>query len=92
MVNRIEEYTMVFPTEFYNDYWHMRLPVAQGFISSDNTPRKVQRLCIQTLLDRSEHLKALQPHDDEKYRVVVLIDLPGLWNSQIIIFKGGGLF
>ncbi|XKE95111.1 DUF3916 domain-containing protein [Metaplanococcus flavidus] len=92
MVNLIEEYTMAFPTEFYNGYWHLRLPVGQGFISSDKTPRKVKRLCIQTLLDRAEYLKELQPHDDEKYRVVVLIDLPGLWNSQIIIFKGEDYF
>lgn len=88
MINRIEENTMVFPTEFYNGYWHMHLPVGQGFISSDKTPRKIKRLCIQTLLDRAEYLKGLQPHDDEKYRVVVLITLPSLWNSQIIIFQG----
>src|SRR5690606_11632319 len=88
MVNRIEKNTMTFPTEFYNGNWHMHLPVGQGYISSDKTPRKVKRLCIQTLVDRAEYLKGLQPHDDEKYRVAVLITLPSLWNSQIIIFKG----
>lgn len=80
MINRIEENTMVFPTEFYNGYWHMHLPVGQGFISSDKTPRKIKRLCIQKLLNRAEYLKGLQPHDEEKYRVVVLITLPSLWN------------
>lgn len=88
MVNRIEENTMAFPTEFYNGNWHMHLPVGQDFISSDKTPWKAKRLCIQTLLDRAEYLKGLQPHDEQKYRVGVLITLPSLWNSQIIIFKG----
>ncbi|WP_084243514.1 DUF3916 domain-containing protein [Planomicrobium okeanokoites] len=92
MINRIEENTRVFPTEFYNGYWSLRLPVGQGFISSDKTPRKVKRLCIQTLLERAEYLKEFQAQDDEKYRIVVLIDLPGLWNSQIIIFKGEDYF
>lgn len=92
MINRIEENTMVFPTEFYNGYWHMHLPVGQGFISSDKTPRKIKRLCIQTLLNRAEYLKGLQPQDEEKYRVVVLITLPSLWNSQIIIFQGEDYF
>lgn len=88
MVNRIEENTMTFPTEFYNGNWHMHLPVGQDFISSDKTPQKVKRSCIQALVDRAEYLKGLQPHGDEKYRVAVLITLPSLWNSQIIIFKG----
>lgn len=88
MVKRIEENTLVFPTEFYNGYWHLRLPVDQGFISSDKTPLKVKRLCIQTLLDRAEQLKGLQSNDAEKYRVVASIDLPSLWSSQIIVFKG----
>ncbi|AIY04973.1 hypothetical protein Plano_1008 [Planococcus sp. PAMC 21323] len=92
MVNRIEENTLEFPTEFYNGYWHMHLPVGQGFISSDKTPRKAKRLCIQTLVDRAEYLKGLQPHDEEKYRVTVFITLPSLWNSQIIIFKGEDYF
>lgn len=88
MIKQIEENTMVFPTEFYNGYWHLHLPVAQGFISSNKTSRKVKRRCIQKLLDRTDYLKGLKPNDEHHYRVVAAIDLPSLWNSQIIIFKG----
>nr|WP_082862852.1 DUF3916 domain-containing protein [Domibacillus aminovorans] len=83
---------MEFPMEFYNDYWHMHLPVAQDFINSNKTPNKVKRLCIQTLLDRADHLIRMKPNDKEKYRVVVAVDLPDLWGTQIIVFKGDSYF
>lgn len=92
MINNIKENTMEFPTGFFNGYWHLHLPVAQDFISSEKTPKSVKRQCIQALLDRAEHLIGLKPTDKDKYRVVVAIDLPHLWNSQIIIFKGESHF
>lgn len=92
MVKRIEEHTLEFPSEFFNGYWHLHLPVALDFISSSKTPKKIKRLCIQKLLDRAEHLLKLKPHDNEKYRVVVSVDLPNLWGSQIIVFKGDSHF
>lgn len=69
-VRGIEKYTREFPTEFYNGYWHLHLPVAQDFISSSKTPNRIKRLCIQTLLDRAVHLIRLKPQDKDKYRVV----------------------
>jgi len=57
MIQRIEEHTKTFPSTFYNDeYWYMPLPVSQAFINSCKTPRKVKRLCIQTLLNQANHL------------------------------------
>ncbi|HDR7206588.1 TPA: DUF3916 domain-containing protein, partial [Bacillus cereus] len=56
MIKRIEEHTKTFPSTFYNDqYWNMLLPVSQAFIASRKTPRKVKRLCIQTLLNQANH-------------------------------------
>ena len=92
LIQSIEENTSEFPTEFYNGYWHLHLPVAQDFINSQKTPLKIKRSCIQTLLDKAEYLIDLKPNDNEKYRVVVAIDLPDLWDSQIIIFKGDSHF
>ncbi|MGE6753609.1 DUF3916 domain-containing protein [Rossellomorea sp. NPDC071047] len=92
MIKRIEEETKEFPKEFYNGYWHLHLPVAQDFISSNKIPRKIKRQCIQTLLDRTEHLIGLKPNDNEKYRVVVTVELPDLWGSQMIVFKGESHF
>ncbi len=33
-----------------------------------------------------------KPDDKEKYRVVVAVELPDLWGSQIIVFKGDFYF
>ncbi|WP_010304697.1 DUF3916 domain-containing protein [Kurthia senegalensis] len=92
MIERIEEHTLAFPTEFYNGYWHLHLPVAQDVIDSDKTPIKIKRCCIQILLDRAEHLISLKPNDNENYRIVVAVNLPHLSDSQIIIFKGDAHF
>jgi hypothetical protein len=92
MIKRLEENTLEFPTEFYNGFWHLHLPVAQDFISSNKTSKKVKRLCIQTLIDRAEHLIGLKPNDREKYRVVVALDSHDLWGSQIIVFKGDSYY
>ncbi|MBJ8051033.1 DUF3916 domain-containing protein [Bacillus cereus] len=93
MIKRIEEYTNTFPSTFYNDeYWHMPLPGSQAFIDSNKTPRKVKRLCIQTLLDRADLLMKMKPNDTNIYRVVVMITIASLWHSQIIIFKNNDYF
>ncbi|TCJ86691.1 UNVERIFIED_ORG: uncharacterized protein DUF3916 [Bacillus cereus] len=91
MIQRIEEHTKTFPSAFYNDeYWYMPLPVSQAFIDSCKTPRKVKRLCIQTLLNQAQYLIKIKPSDTHTYRVVVLISIESLWDSQIIIFKNEG--
>lgn len=93
LIKRIEEHTKTFPSIFYNDeYWNMLLPVSQTFIDSRKTPRKVKRLCIQTLLNQANHLINMKPSDTHTYRVVVLISINNLWGSQIIIFKNEDYF
>lgn len=93
MIKRIEEHTKTFPSAFYNDeYWYMPLPVSQAFIDSCKTPRKVKRLCIQTLLNQAQHLIKIKPSDTHTYRVVVLISIDNLWDAQIIIFKNEDYF
>ncbi|WP_318582456.1 DUF3916 domain-containing protein [Bacillus paranthracis] len=93
MIKRIEEHTKIFPSTFYNDeYWYMPLPVSQTFIESHKTPRKVKRLCIQTLIDRVNHLIKIKPNDTHTYRVVTIISIENLWRSQIIVFKNDDYF
>lgn len=93
MIKRIEEYTNTFPSTFYHDeYWYMPLPVSQAFINSQKTPRKVKRLCIQTLLNQANQLLKMKPNDTNTYRVVVMISIADLWRSQIIIFKNDDYF
>lgn len=88
MVENMYEYTEEFPEEHYEGagYWHMHLPVAQDLIDSSNTPQSVRKLCVQTLIDRVEHLVKAKPKTEESSRVVGSIDLPNLWDSQITVF------
>ncbi|MGE6348250.1 DUF3916 domain-containing protein [Bacillus mycoides] len=93
LIKRIEDSTKAFPSTFYNDeYWHMPLPVLQTFIDSSKTPRKIKRLCIQTLLNQANQLMKMKPNDTNTFRVVVMISTSNLWGSQIIIFKNNNYF
>jgi len=92
MVKRINEETNDFPLDFYNGYWHLHLPDAQGFIDSHKTPCGIKRLCVQTLLERTKHLIEFKPTTHEKYRVVLYISNEGLFYSQIIVFAGDTYF
>ena len=82
MINRIEDETKEFPSDSYNGYWHLHLPVAQSFIDSEKTPFGIKRLCVQTLLNAAKHLIGIKPHTDDKYRVVVSIDSSKLLGSE----------
>lgn len=68
MIVRIHGNTREFPTDFYNGYWHLHLPVAERFITSNKTPLKVKRVCLQTLVDQAEQLIRLKPNDKGTYR------------------------
>lgn len=92
MIKRVDEETSDFPLDFYNGYWHLHLPVSQGFIDSDRTPFGIKRLCVHTLLERAKHLIEIKPNTPDKYRVVVYIDFQALFYSQIIVFAGDSHF
>lgn len=92
MIKRIEEETICFPSDFYNGYWHLHLPVSQAFIDSERTPFGIKQLCIQTLINRAKHLIETKPNNPVKYRVVVFIDSSTLFDSQIIVFCGNSHF
>jgi hypothetical protein len=92
LIKRIEENTSTFLSDFENGYWHMHLPISQSFITSNKTPIRIKRLCIQTLINQAKKLIENKPKGLKKYRVVVAIDLPELFSSQIIIFSGNSHF
>ncbi|WP_224740983.1 DUF3916 domain-containing protein [Bacillus sp. 28A-2] len=43
IIKGIEANTQEFPAYFYHDYWHLPLPVAYDFITSNRTPKKIKR-------------------------------------------------
>lgn len=87
MISNIYMLTEYFPdSSNHREYWHMHLPVAQTFIDSTKTPAFARKECIQTLINRVKHLIENRPEKDSKARVVVCINWPNLWHSQIIVF------
>ena len=89
MVQQLQEATTAFPEPHDTfQFWHLHLPVHYSFIDSTQTPRSVRRLCMQTLVDCTDHLRRIKPEKHEFCRVVTVIDLPDLSRSQIIVFFG----
>ncbi|MBD7970394.1 DUF3916 domain-containing protein [Paenibacillus gallinarum] len=87
IIRRIEVYTEHFPevSSFHNDCWHLEIPASQAFLRSERTPMKEKRRCIQTMIDRAEHLIQQRPPSKELFQVMVVLDVGDLWSSQIII-------
>lgn len=94
MVKDIMALAKAFPPEDFKGcgYYHAHLPVAQSFIDSKRTTRAVRKLCIQTLVDVVSVLRGIKPVPKNKTRVVVAIDFPNLWDSQLIVFYGKNYF
>ena len=94
MVTHISEETAVFPGPHWEDagYWHLHLPIADNLIDSAKNSFGVRRLCVQTLITRAHHLASIAPVGETSTRVVVAIDLPRLFGSQIIVFFGSDYF
>lgn len=85
--------TETFPEPDYDyGYTHFHLPTSQSFIDSSKTPVSVRKQCIQLMIDRIHFLIENKPNLDITTRVVALISLPDLWNSQIIVFFGDEYF
>ena len=62
MIDSIIKQTISFPiVDLENGYWHMHLPIKQSFLNAKKTPLKIKRLCIQTIIKRTEDLIRLKP-------------------------------
>jgi Protein of unknown function (DUF3916) len=90
MVRDIGQLAMVIPAEHREGcgYWHAHLPVAEAFIDSQATPRSIRRLGMQRMLDAANSLRTAQRQRGIDCRVVTAINLPGLFDSQLIVFFG----
>jgi uncharacterized protein DUF3916 len=94
MVSHIGQLAMVTPAEDREGcgYWHAHLPVSQAFIDSPTIPRSIRRLCIQSMFDTADRLRAAQLQRIIECRVVVAVALPRLFDSQLIVFFGDEYF
>lgn len=93
MVQDLIACTDKFPIEFSAErFWHEHLPVPQAFIDSTNTPHSVRRLCMQTMIDRTNFLAQSKPKHLTNSRVCCLINLPDLFFSEVTIFFSESYF
>ena len=85
--NRIISYTEFFPEE-EDRYWHLHLPCRSNLIDSIKTPFSLRRSIIQLLIDRTNHLINSRSEELELgyAHVLLALNFPNLWNSQIIVF------
>ena len=81
----IQENHEDFPTEFHNGYWYAKIPVGQTFLMDTQHNAKIKQSLIHILLDEAKRLVELRV--DERMRVVVLLDFPTLWNSELLVFQ-----
>lgn len=86
LARRLSECTSEFPASHdERGYWHLHLPVAQGFIDAPRIPLRVRRECIQLVLDACCRLCSRRP-PTVFARVVAAISTPSLFGSQLIVF------
>lgn len=66
------------------DYWHFHLPLPATYIDSKRTSQKIKKMAVEALLKSCRSLMSNKPKGFVK--VVTIIELPILSNSQIIVF------
>ncbi|MDL5376161.1 DUF3916 domain-containing protein [Exiguobacterium mexicanum] len=81
----INDQTHSFPTTFHNGYWHSKIPIDQSFLLSIEKNSRIQHAVIEAMLEGGTQLVRLR--EQESYRVVVLIDPPTLWQSELLVFE-----
>jgi len=81
----IAEQTPSLPTTFHDGYWHSKIPIDQSFLLSIEKNSRIQHAVIEAMLEGGTQLVRLR--EQESYRVVVLIDPPTLWQSELLVFE-----
>ncbi|MFN4215698.1 DUF3916 domain-containing protein [Exiguobacterium sp.] len=81
----VGDQTDSFPTTFHDGYWHNKIPIDQSFLLSIEENSRMQHAVIEAMMEGASRLVRLR--EQERYRVVVLIDLPSLWQSELLVFE-----
>lgn len=81
----VDEQTYSFPTTFHDGYWHNKIPIDQPFLLSIKKNSRIQHAVSEAMLEGGTQLVRLR--EQESYRVVVLIDPPTLWQSELLVFE-----
>ncbi|TCI45736.1 DUF3916 domain-containing protein [Exiguobacterium sp. SH3S2] len=81
----VDEQTHSFPTTFHDGYWHNKIPIDQPFLLSVQENSRIQYAVIEAMMEGASRLVRLR--EEERNRVVVLLDLPTLWQSELLVFE-----
>ncbi|WP_257131575.1 MULTISPECIES: DUF3916 domain-containing protein [unclassified Bacillus (in: firmicutes)] len=77
---------LVFPDVPFNGYWELHLPGnGSEWLNSVKTPLKVQKQCIQELIDKTDYLIKNKPDDRQDLRVLLMLDFHYWYSSKIEI-------
>lgn len=77
-----------FPDESFvhDSYYHYHFPCSQGLLDSKNSSSKIRKTAMQLLIDSAVRLRKARPDNLADKKIVVSINLPYLWDSQVIVF------
>ncbi|WP_141737208.1 DUF3916 domain-containing protein [Exiguobacterium aurantiacum] len=81
----VDEQTHSFPTTFHDGYWHNKIPIDQPFLLSVQENSRIQYAVIEAMMEGPSRLVRLR--EEERNRVVVLLDLPTIWQSELLVFE-----
>jgi hypothetical protein len=62
------------------------MPCSKGLVDSQNSPSKLRKECIQLLINSAYDLTKTRPDSGKENKIVCLINLPFIWDSQVIVF------
>lgn len=86
---RLHDISNFFPDDSYmqhDKYYHIHMPCQQVFIDSKNSPPNLRKECIQLLINSAYDLTKTRPDSQKKNKIVCAVNLPFIWDSQIIVF------
>ncbi len=86
-IDRLVYYTSEFPNLLDASYWHFHMPCSNLLLNSPKSPSYVKTGCVNTIINRTKHLMSIKPQQMEDTKVVAVIDIHNLWDSQIVIFN-----
>tara|TARA_B100000767_G_C19433834_1_gene397121 strand:- start:65 stop:601 length:537 start_codon:yes stop_codon:yes gene_type:complete len=86
---RLHAISNFFPDDSYmqdDKYYHIHMPCSQRFVDSKNSPSTLRKECIQLLINTAYDLTKARPDSKKENKIVCFVNLPFIWNSQIIVF------
>ncbi|MCJ8346363.1 DUF3916 domain-containing protein [bacterium] len=88
MITRISKQALHYPVGDINDsgYFNWLLPASQSFIDACTAPTDIRQKVCAALIDSTINLIKLKPKKLSNTRVILSLNFPNLFYSQITVF------